>query len=114
MKLFSTGRSTYNSVSIAVLNFGRLDKWLTRFQVFTTALKIGVTLIIVIAGIYYAAFKDGVGHFNTPFEVLNDKNGHTIESTPVKYVLAMYGGFWAYVGWDTLNNGIEEIHNPPR
>jgi hypothetical protein len=29
-------------------------------------------------------------------------------------VLAMYGGLWAYSGWDILNYGAEEIERPKR
>jgi amino acid transporter len=30
------------------------------------------------------------------------------------YILASYGGFWAYTGYDALNSGIEEVDNPRR
>ncbi|XP_067678523.1 large neutral amino acids transporter small subunit 1-like [Haliotis asinina] len=74
-------------------------------QTVSTVCKVSALVVIIVAGLYHLS----QGHnenFREPF-VFSDLN-------PGGFTSAVYAGLYAYVGWDHINNAVEEIVQPQR
>jgi len=79
------------------------SKWAISMHVLFTALKMFAGFIIIFTGFV----RVGQGHH----ENFNDPFANT--STSISHIgYALYGGLWAYAGWEDLNFVIAEVKNP--
>jgi len=68
-----------------------------------TGVKLGALLAIIVAGLI------ALGTGNSP-RLESSFSGAS--SSPSDYVSAIYGGYWAYAGWQGIPSGIEDMKNP--
>uniref|UniRef100_A0A914W5W8 Uncharacterized protein n=1 Tax=Plectus sambesii TaxID=2011161 RepID=A0A914W5W8_9BILA len=91
---------------LTMTNLLSLKRYASRLQILFTAAKVLAMIIIIVTGFYYLAFRGGSSNFSN----LMDHSKYS----PGDLTLAVYGGLWAYGGYNVLNFGIEEIKNPRR
>lgn len=88
------------------MNFFALGKFAARFQIVATIAKLAACSLIIFTGFYYYFFKDWNESLKDPIKNSNTNAGDLL--------MALYGGLYAYSGWDILNYGTGEIHHPKK
>uniref|UniRef100_A0A914VEG1 Uncharacterized protein n=1 Tax=Plectus sambesii TaxID=2011161 RepID=A0A914VEG1_9BILA len=88
------------------LNFFSLKTFASRFQIIATVAKLLSTGLVIVTGFYLLIFRGWTTNLENPMSGSIWKAGDL--------VLALYGGLWAYSGWDVLNYGSDEIEHPKR
>ncbi|KHN84828.1 Y+L amino acid transporter 2 [Toxocara canis] len=93
---------------IMFVNMYSLKKYAGRIQIVIAIAKLLSVAIIIVTGFYFITFKGSTQNFT---------NGNFFKGTmltPANFVLSVYGGVWAYSGYDVLNYGAEDIKNYKR
>uniref|UniRef100_A0A915B6Y4 Amino acid permease/ SLC12A domain-containing protein n=1 Tax=Parascaris univalens TaxID=6257 RepID=A0A915B6Y4_PARUN len=93
---------------IMFVNMYSLKKYAGRIQIVIAIAKLLSVGIIVVTGFYFIIFKGRIENFT---------NGNFFNGTqlsPSSVVLSIYGGVWAYSGYDVLNYGAEDIKHYKR
>ncbi|KAI1710819.1 amino acid permease domain-containing protein [Ditylenchus destructor] len=88
------------------MNFFALGKFAARFQIAATVAKLLACALIILTGFYYYFFKGWNEGLKDPMKNSNTKIGDLM--------MGLYGGLYAYSGWDILNYGTGEIYRPKR
>ncbi|KAI6179489.1 hypothetical protein M3Y98_00616000 [Aphelenchoides besseyi] len=90
---------------ITWVNFFELSRFASRFQIMATFAKLLACALIIVTGLYYYLFKGWNESLEQPMRNSNYEAG--------SFLMSMYGGLYAYSGWDILNcGGCNEIHRP--
>ncbi|VDM42064.1 unnamed protein product [Toxocara canis] len=100
--------TNFISVLIMFVNMYSLKKYAGRIQIVIAIAKLLSVAIIIVTGFYFITFKGSTQNFT---------NGNFFKGTmltPANFVLSVYGGVWAYSGYDVLNYGAEDIKNYKR
>ncbi|XP_048242633.1 Y+L amino acid transporter 2-like [Haliotis rufescens] len=74
-------------------------------QTVSAVCKVSALVAIIAAGVYHL-IQGHNENFRDPFVISN--------LNPGDFTLALYAGLYAYVGWDHINNAVEEIIQPQR
>ncbi|KAL3117249.1 hypothetical protein niasHT_007652 [Heterodera trifolii] len=90
---------------ITWMNFFAIGKFAARFQIAATVAKLLSCALIIVMGFYHLFFKGAA------FEQTMDQN---TKWNVGELMMALYGGLYAYSGWDILNYGTDEIQKPRR
>uniref|UniRef100_A0A183BV73 G_PROTEIN_RECEP_F1_2 domain-containing protein n=1 Tax=Globodera pallida TaxID=36090 RepID=A0A183BV73_GLOPA len=108
---------------ITWMNFFAIGKFAARFQIAATVAKLVFTFklklinfiylklscgLIIVTGFYYLFFKGWHGGFEQPTTTANSRWNIG------DLMMGLYGGLYAYSGWDILNYGTDEIRRPRR
>uniref|UniRef100_A0A9J2Q6P7 Amino acid permease/ SLC12A domain-containing protein n=1 Tax=Ascaris lumbricoides TaxID=6252 RepID=A0A9J2Q6P7_ASCLU len=93
---------------IMFVNMYSLKKYAGRIQIVIAIAKLLSVGIIIVTGFYFIIFKGRTENFTNG----NFFNGTQL--TPSSIVLSIYGGVWAYSGYDVLNYGAEDIKHYKR
>ncbi|KAH7718516.1 AAT-5 protein [Aphelenchoides avenae] len=90
------------------MNFFELNKFAARFQIAATVAKLLACALIIVTGFYYLWVKGWNESLTNPslWANSNYKAGDLM--------MGLYGGLYAYSGWDILNYGTGEIYRPRR
>ncbi|PIK61826.1 putative large neutral amino acids transporter small subunit 1-like isoform X1 [Apostichopus japonicus] len=81
-------------------------KWAARVQDIFTVAKVLALIIIIVVGLYNMMFNGRVSSFENMFANTSTDVG--------SYAVAIYGGLFAYGGWNYLNFVTEELKDPYR
>ncbi|KAJ8041914.1 Large neutral amino acids transporter small subunit 1 [Holothuria leucospilota] len=79
-------------------------KWAARIQDVFTVAKVLALVIIILVGFYNLIFRGRTESFQNMFDGTTGNVGN--------YALAIYGGLFAYGGWNYLNFVTEELKDP--
>ncbi|KAI3413853.1 hypothetical protein GPALN_011331 [Globodera pallida] len=93
---------------ITWMNFFAIGKFAARFQIAATVAKLLSCGLIIVTGFYYLFFKGWHGDFEQPTTTANSRWNIG------DLMMGLYGGLYAYSGWDILNYGTDEIRRPRR
>ncbi|XP_071119695.1 cystine/glutamate transporter-like [Haliotis cracherodii] len=74
-------------------------------QTVSAVCKVSALIVIIAAGVYHL-IQGHNENFRDPFVISN--------LNPGDFTMALYAGLYAYVGWDHINNAVEEIIQPQR
>uniref|UniRef100_A0A914GV42 Uncharacterized protein n=1 Tax=Globodera rostochiensis TaxID=31243 RepID=A0A914GV42_GLORO len=93
---------------ITWMNFFAIGKFAARFQIAATVAKLLSCGLIIVTGFYYLFFEGWHGGLEQPTTTANSRWNIG------DLMMGLYGGLYAYSGWDILNYGTDEIRRPRR
>lgn len=97
-----------------------MRKFAARFQIIVTIAKLITCFLIIFTGLYYYIFKSKLQKRNkekTFFLDCNESFKNLMQNSNTNagdLSMALYGGLYAYSGWDILNYGTNEIKKPKK
>lgn len=97
-------------ITVAFIIHGTALKWGLRLQNFLGILKIGILLIIILAG--FIALGGHLKIDEKPNNFTNAFEGTTNSSYGV--VMALYNVIWSYIGYSNANYALSETRRPVR
>lgn len=93
-------------VLVTWMNFFELSRFAARFQIIATVAKLLSCTLIIITGFYFYLFKGWNESLEEPMKNSNYNSGSLL--------MSLYGGLYAFSGWDVLNFACGEIKNPKK
>jgi amino acid transporter len=88
------------------MNFFELSRFASRFQIFATVAKLLSLCLIIVTGFYFYLFKGWNESLEYPMKGSNYNAGSLL--------MSLYGGLYAFSGWDVLNFATSEIKHPKK